>query len=60
MYVLAAIINQHSLKTTLRYLNVTNKDLMNILSPLEDIVAFPDIVPFILTFNSYWILKTGN
>ena len=40
MYVLAAIINRHILKTTLCYLHVTNKDLMNFLSPLEDIKDF--------------------
>jgi len=37
MYVLAAIINQHNLKTTFRYLHVTNKDLVNSLNPLEGI-----------------------
>ena len=40
MYVLAAIINRHNLKTTLRYLHVTNKDMLNILSPIEDIGDF--------------------
>ncbi len=40
MYVLAAIINRHNLKTTLRYLHVTNKVLMNSLIPLEDIKDF--------------------
>jgi len=40
IYVLAAIINRHNLKTTLCYLHVTNKDLMNFLSPLEDIKDF--------------------
>ena len=29
-----------NLKTTLRYLHVTNKDTLNILSPLEDIKGF--------------------
>ncbi len=34
------ILGHNDLKTTLRYLHVTNKDLMNILSPLEDIKDF--------------------
>jgi site-specific recombinase XerD len=34
------ILGHNDLKTTLRYLHVTNKDLVNILSPLEDIKDF--------------------
>lgn len=34
------ILGHNDLKTTLRYLHVTNKDLVNILSPLEDIRDF--------------------
>lgn len=30
----------NDLKTTLRYLHTTNKDLVNILSPIEDIKEF--------------------
>jgi hypothetical protein len=35
--ILAPIWGHNDIKTTLRYLHVTNKDLVNILSPLEDI-----------------------
>ncbi len=31
------LLGHNDIKTTLRYLHVTNKDLLNILSPLEDI-----------------------
>ncbi len=31
------LLGHNNIKTTLRYLHVTNKDLVNILSPLEDI-----------------------
>jgi len=31
------LLGHNNLKTTLRYLHVTNKDLLNILSPIEDI-----------------------
>lgn len=34
------LLGHNNLKTTLRYLHVTNKDLVNILSPLEDIKDF--------------------
>lgn len=34
------ILGHNDLKTTLRYLHVTNKDLVNILSPIEDIKDF--------------------
>jgi len=30
----------NDIRTTLRYLHVTNKDMLNILSPLEDIKDF--------------------
>lgn len=34
------LLGHNNLKTTLRYLHVTNKDLVNILSPIEDIKDF--------------------
>lgn len=34
------LLGHNDIKTTLRYLHVTNKDLLNILSPLEDIKDF--------------------
>jgi site-specific recombinase XerD len=34
------LLGHNNIKTTLRYLHVTNKDLVNILSPLEDIKDF--------------------
>ena len=34
------ILGHNDIKTTLRYLHVTNKDMINILSPLEDIKDF--------------------
>jgi integrase/recombinase XerD len=34
------ILGHNDIKTTLRYLHVTNKDMLNILSPLEDIKDF--------------------
>lgn len=34
------ILGHNDIKTTLRYLHVTNKDLVNILSPLEDLKDF--------------------
>lgn len=33
------LLGHHDIKTTLRYLHVTNKDLTNIVSPLEDITG---------------------
>jgi len=34
------LLGHNDIKTTLRYLHVTNKDMLNILSPLEDIKDF--------------------
>lgn len=34
------LLGHNAIKTTLRYLHVTNKDMLNILSPLEDIKDF--------------------
>ena len=34
------LLGHFSIKTALRYLHVTNKDLVNILSPIEDIKDF--------------------
>jgi integrase/recombinase XerD len=34
------LLGHNNIKTTLRYLHVTNKDMLNILSPLEDIKDF--------------------
>jgi integrase/recombinase XerD len=34
------LLGHNDLRTTLRYLHVTNKDLVNILSPIEDIKDF--------------------
>ncbi len=33
------LLGHNDIKTTLRYLHVTNKDLLNIISPLEDIAG---------------------
>ncbi|MBK8310431.1 MAG: tyrosine-type recombinase/integrase [Chitinophagaceae bacterium] len=34
------LLGHNDIKTTLRYLHVSNKDMLNILSPLEDIKDF--------------------
>ena len=34
------LLGHNDIKTTLRYLHVTNKDMLNIISPLEDIKDF--------------------
>lgn len=34
---LQKLLGHSDIKTTLRYLHVTNQDILNILSPLEDI-----------------------
>lgn len=34
------LLEHNDITTTLHYLHVTNKDLLNILSPIEDINAF--------------------
>jgi integrase/recombinase XerD len=33
------LLGHNDIKTTLKYLHVTNKDLVNIMSPLEDITG---------------------
>ncbi len=38
------LLGHNDIKTTLRYLHVTNKDLLNILSPIEDIKDFLGVV----------------
>jgi integrase/recombinase XerD len=35
--IIIKLLRHNDIKTTLRYLHVTNKDLLNILSPIEDI-----------------------